>query len=163
MLTAVATILGLIGGILTLYPYLSIDQDFLFDPKDPYTASFHVVNEGYPPLTHIQSSCRSSFETPDSRNIIFDHNETNGLQPTDKPPGPDRNVTDTLAHLDRVSVTCASPVGFLNLGAPVNVGSAGRLDVILFYRIFGYPRREVFKFKLAKDWGGIYHWQRMGG
>jgi hypothetical protein len=143
--SAVGAVSAALGLYVYLYPWIQIERDFFYNPKDPFSASFYVQNDGFIPLTKISALCNSSYQLRPSINITDNITHTH------------EGVLNRLGHGERQSISCDSISRYVT--TPSHLDKGTKLAVIVLYRFLGFPRNQTFHFTLGSDATGQYHWR----
>jgi hypothetical protein len=145
LVVAIATVVGL----LVLYPWLSIEQDFSSNTSNPFTENFSITNEGYVSAKHIYMRCVRSFDVGTGH--IGNVSEE-----------PDRTMlTESLPYKHKLSLPCTPHEFIVTDPLPYRNGT---FTIVIWYEIGWVPfeRAQVFKFQLVTDEAGKYHWLYAG-
>lgn len=140
-LYAMAAGLAVFVGLFSLFPWLSIQQDFSFDPTNPYQTSFSLENNGYAPITNIHVECWLNFDV--SQNVYV-HDGTAKF-----------DLPGSLYYKHRISLPCNFIYGL------TNVKGGAQLRVSVWYRVFHVDAHspQRFSFKASRSPDGTYHWE----
>lgn len=153
------TILGglaILGTLLEVYPWLSIQDTGMLNPSNPYSELFLVVNEGYVPVTNLNAECNISFQS--STGAVFRNNTVIF-----------RNFADYLAHEGRVTAPCFGSVEEIHshILPSVRIGDAlpgSRLTIKITYA-FSYlnigvlRRSQRFRFQSIASKDNSQRWE----
>lgn len=145
------SLFGLIGvavGLLVLYPWLAINEDYASDFSNPYNASFSVTNEGYVPLLDLSATCTAGFEM---------------LNPG-SPRGLPLKTTTTYEHFapqlkykHRASIPCDHNV--LANGHLIKPGATLTIQISYRLPVLKIRRHQEFHFWTQLWWDNTYHWK----
>ena len=144
----VIAFLATLAGLLTLYPWLSIQEESRLDPANPYSQMFTLTNTGYIPIVWLDAICtltyKSSIGDTKSNQAIFNP------------------FVLYLGHAKAVTVPCFNSVGIRN----IRIEAGATLDVTIVYSFFplgnyhhNFRRRQDFHFRSVNDTSGQAHWQ----
>jgi hypothetical protein len=147
---------GVLLGYGTLYPTLSINQDYSFDNMNPFNTSFSIVDEGYWPLRNLSAVCEGDFTmrpwttNPDDKSSMH-------LHTADSAP---IEFAKDMRFKERLTLPCNHNV--VANGHKLDPGAT--LKITVTYRFGGTKMRrsQVFHFRTVMGWGGQAFWQYAG-
>jgi hypothetical protein len=138
--------LAILGTLVEIYPWLSVQDGPILDPSNPYSEMFQLTNSGYIPVTNLGCLCTPTAAFG-SRLLL--KNSSSGWR-----------IPGTLAHNGFVSIPC------FNLFDPPGIFSPSPgavLDIDVGYTMLHFiHRRQSFHFKAVIGTGNQQHWQFLG-
>jgi hypothetical protein len=146
------TILGalaILGTLIEIYPWLSIEEDALLDPHNPFSELFVVTNEGYIPVTDLDALCTGNGSVSARGNTFANIRRE------------DRRFADYLGKGGRVTAPC------FRLMHGISPDSGATLDIKITYAFYHLNlsllrRSQTFYFKSIIGDDGAQHWQFLG-
>lgn len=136
------------------YPWLSVEKDELLDIRNPYSALFYVVNDGYWPVSDLDAECVPTFAL--SSNLLL-NNSFNFIR-----------FTDYLLHSGRASIPCFrvisnDPSFKAFLHSSDQSINPGNLTITISYSFYPFSwrklrRHQSFYFHPIRDAKGGVQW-----
>jgi hypothetical protein len=147
-LIVAASVLTGVLGVSAIYPWLSVQEGSLLEPKNPYTELFSVSNGGYWPVENLSADCIA--DALDTNQNRFEDNHVNYT-----------NFARSLFHGQNATLPC-----FRVFGGPFVMVNAN-LKIIVSYSFWplswsSVRRHQDFCFQGAKDSTGLLHWTFVG-
>lgn len=150
-----SVLLTIFAALLTLYPWLSIQQDGSIDSGNPFGSMFSLANDGYLPVFNVGGNCVfGSFELTGRRpaskgRLAFDQNTLLATA-----------MATVLYHSQRVTVPCFRSFNYSGRERMVQGGS---LEVNVNYSFLPLvpsvlERTQTFHFSAVPDETGQVHW-----
>jgi len=142
-------VLSIAITLLEAYPWLSIEEQAMLDPTNPYSEMFKVANGGYIPVTNLDVLCTDNFDTSGMHGHFSDI-ENNF-----------RSFAAYLGHGQGVTLPCFRSVLIPGLGAR----EGATLDVTVTYSYYLVPklrRSQAFRFRSIVGSDGSSHWEFLG-
>jgi hypothetical protein len=138
----IISLMSAIVGLVALWPWLSIQDAFLYDQGNPYSASLYIENNGLLPVTDIGVVCSGNFKVGD-----LDFSNAAARFPT---------FAKRLSHGGRLSLPC----NHMMRVPPHSIPKGSEYTVSITYRLLGLELHQPqdFKFRLDTDAKGEYHW-----
>ncbi len=152
---AFGAILSVVVGILSLYPALSINEDYSFDTMFPYNSSFSITNEGFWPISDLSATCSADFVMRPWPSPLHPNDKSSmNLQTRDDEY---KDFAKKLIYKGRVTLPCNHNV--VANGHYIDPGA--KLNVIVTYRFLGthIRRHQTFNFRTVRGWNGQSYWQ----
>jgi hypothetical protein len=134
-------VVGLIIGLLQVYPWLSIQEGAMLNPGNPYSELFTISNQGYIALTDLDARCTINLATP--------HGSISNSGATYT------NFAGYLSHGIPATIPCFRMI------SATQIASGSRLDVTIsyaFYHLAGLRRHQTFHFQNIVGSDHIPHW-----
>jgi hypothetical protein len=133
------------------YPWLSIQEQYLLDPTDPFSQMFAISNNGYIPLTNMDVQCAPHFVT--STYYIFD-----GFAVEYK------DFCNYLGHAGTVTLPCFRIPQMLVFPSNINKRPGATLEVVVKYSLYHLNlkflrRSQTFHFKSVAAKDKSQHWE----
>jgi hypothetical protein len=153
---------GLLGAaitVLTLYPFLAVQQGDAIDPRNPYSSMFSVVNKGFFPVTDLDVDCLPEMDV--GKNFSLGNN---------------RIVYERfgkyLPHEGQVTIPCFKVLSFgggddlpsaLNVNLDPKILRSAKLTIKISYSFFPVTwrklrRNQTFQFTALKNSTGQWVW-----
>jgi hypothetical protein len=166
--------LTLVITLLEGVPWLSVEENELLDPRNPYSALFYVANDGYAPISDLDVDCIVNFESASQHIVVrgsptieyshfADYLSHSGGSPTIEYS----HFADYLSHSERATLPCFHAVvlntpstGAFKVNGDI---SKATLSVIVYYSYYPlswkpFRRHQVFHFQAIPDSTGSLHW-----
>lgn len=143
-------------GYGTLYPTLSINQDYSFDNMNPFNTSFSIVDEGYWPLRDLTAACEGEFTM---RPWATDPNDKSGMHLHTEDSAPIQFANE-MRFKERLTLPCNHNVAAN--GHKLDPGATLRITVTYRFGGTNVRRSQVFNFRTVLGWGGQAFWQYAG-
>jgi hypothetical protein len=152
--------LTLLITLLEGVPWLSVEENALLDPNNPYSALFYVVNDGYAPIADLDVDCLPEFLTKDGGEM-----DASVLQFL--------HFADYLHHSGKASIPCFTalstnpqiPASFMTFNSTGFVKA--ELTVTISYSFYPlhsrhFRRHQSFRFHGVNDSSGHMQWTFIG-
>jgi len=136
----VSLISAMVGLVVVLWPWISIQPEFFYNPKNPYSSSFYLQNDGFITLKDLNVTCIGNFEVGGMR-----FNNTSYESP---------DTAKTLSHGQRFSISCKQFLG----GNFRQFSDGSEFTVRVIYEMLLFHRRQSFTFRLVSIANGEYRW-----
>ncbi len=148
---AIFGVLALIGSLLALYPWLSIQKDDSFSATDPYGTAFSVANDGYIPIVDLEAVCYPDYGDDARTWGVF----------SNYMPYP--HFAKMLAHSDRATLPCFRIAKIFSAPEMLNASSRVNLTIFVNYAFMGFNakalrRHQEFRFRAVRAEDNSLHW-----
>lgn len=139
---ALVMVFSVLITITESYPWLSLQEEGILDPVNPYTELFTVSNGGYVPITDLDVTCKPNFKSPSVsvfRNDFIFH-----------------DFAAYLSHDSRATIPC------FHIYAG-HVPEEATLEVVISYAMFHLNwktlrKHQTFHFRSVSAKNGHRYW-----
>jgi hypothetical protein len=139
--------------LFVLYPSLSINEDYSFDPVFPYNTSFSITNEGYWPIADLSVTCSADFTMRPWTNVPSDKSSATLHTKDDEY----KDFAKMLVYKHRLTLPCNHNV----VANGHRIDPDAKLHMTVAYRFAGtiFHRHQTFEFRTVMGWNGQSYWQ----
>jgi hypothetical protein len=148
ILGLLASVLGIVGFVLSNFPKLSVDTSESVASSSPMGTIFYLFNEGVLPIHDVVVSCA---------NLKIDGENLQILGPWEFTNVPAEAKADILSPGHKMSLPYAPAFGL----TAINNFKGAQLTIIVRYRpaAFWWRKTEVFPFRAVRTASGDWVWK----
>jgi hypothetical protein len=152
-LWAIFSIFAAMVGLATLYPWLSINEDYAFDTTFPYNTSFSITDEGLWPVTDLSVVCSADFimlpwtTDPSDKSSMDLHTQNSEY----------KDFPKILIFKNRITLPCNHNV----IANGHRIAPDAKLHIKTTYKLAGTNviLHKTFEFRTVEGWHGQQFWQ----